>query len=204
MRQHGDVIYLASTSPRRQDLLRAADLAFRCIEPGHEPGGEGTPSELAEYRAVEKVRGARFAGLEPGGLVLGSDTVVEARGREWAKAADVHEARSMLQALAGIDHRVHTAHAAFVVMGGAALPEIHTQLVTATVRFRSWDEDSFESYLASGHWQGKAGAYGLQDEAQSFASLIEGDFDAVVGLSIRAVRSLGEACGVELEGAGSR
>lgn len=178
-------LVLASTSPRRSALLREAGIAFVLGAPGPEPDGHGTPIELAALRAREKAVGA----APPPGVtlpILGVDTVVELDGREFGKAADRRQAAAMLRALSGRIHRVHTAHCLVDPRRGLRLEAI----ATAAVACRAPGERELEDYLDSGQWRGKAGAYGIQDDAQSFLTLHEGAFDTVVGLHVAAVRDL--------------
>jgi septum formation protein len=186
---------LASTSPRRRQLLTEAGLPFALCEPGpeYDVGDEhsserGEPLRLAAERARRKASGSpAAASLATGGLpVLGVDTVVDLDGVELGKPRDAEEARRMLLRLAGRDHRVHTAHCLVDARRG----RIVERLTSATVTCRQPACDELEAYLASGEWRGKAGAYGIQDGAQGFLALVDGDFDTVVGLSVVAVRSL--------------
>jgi septum formation protein len=186
-------LHLASTSPRRSLLLTQAGIRFALCEPGpeyaggggdHDHGETGDPAALAILRAARKALGARApAGRVP---VLGVDTVVDLDGEELGKPSDRAAAASMLARLAGRTHRVHTAHC-LVVPGTAARAE---ELATAVVACRAPTAAELERYLASGQWRGKAGSYGIQDEAQSFLTLADGSFDTVVGLHVAAVMRL--------------
>ena len=184
-------LYLASTSPRRHELLTRAGLRFAPCAPGAEydvDGGEhveevGAPSELARARARRKAVGARPPDARA--PVLAVDTVVDLDGRELGKASDLDAAAALLRRLAGREHRVHTAHC-LVEPGGGALEEVATSVVAC--RLPSAAE--LDRYLASGQWRGKAGAYGIQDPAQDFLRLVSGSFDTVVGLHVDAVRRL--------------
>lgn len=180
-------LYLASTSPRRVDLLRAAGIAFQSIEPGDEPLGAGTPRELALLRARSKAHGAKTAGLAPG-WVLGVDTVVGLGPTEFGKPVDAGEARRTLLRLSGTTHEVHTAHvlAAHPARAGAVM-EV---LATSEVQFAALDFEQVDAYVASLEWQGRAGGYAIQGLAGRFARVVRGDFDTVVGLSLVAVREL--------------
>lgn len=178
-------LVLASTSPRRSDLLRAAGIPFVLGTPGPEPEAAGDPPELARLRARSKALGA-VPPPDAGAPVLGVDTVVDVDGREFGKAADVTVAAAMLRTLRGRLHRVHTSHCLFDPVSGwrAEL------LATAVVAGRAATDAEIESYLATGDWRGKAGAYGIQDTTQTFLTLHDGAFDTVVGLHVDAVRSL--------------
>lgn len=180
-------LYLASTSPRRVDLLRGAGVAFVCVSPGDEPEGRGVPRDLAVQRATSKGAGALLA-EHPPGWVLGVDTVVDLGGRELAKPTDAADARRMLLQLAGTTHEVHTAHALFPHPRDGRAPLLRT--ATARVQFAALSFEQVEGYVASGEWQGKAGGYAIQGLAGRFAKVVHGEFDTVVGLSVAAVREL--------------
>ncbi len=184
-------LLLASTSPRRRDLLAAAGLRFELCEPGpeyltggdHDHGERGEPLELARQRARRKALGAPGQHTAP---VLGVDTVVDLDGVELGKPADRDQAARMLQALSGRRHLVHTAHC-LRAPDGTLLGE---QMATATVNCRMPTPAELQRYLDSEQWRGKAGSYGIQDDAQSFLVLAGGAFDTVVGLHVPAVLAL--------------
>ncbi len=179
------VLVLASTSPRRSALLAAAGIPFVIGVPGPEPEACGPPKQ----RAVERARSKATLAVAPRGVkapILGVDTVVDLDGAEIPKALDRHHADLLLRRLAGRVHQVHTAHCLVDAASGC----FREHLTTSTVSCRPVDEEALRAYLDSGEWRGKAGAYGIQDDAQSFVSLVEGSFDTVVGLSLAAVRHL--------------
>jgi septum formation protein len=179
------VLLLASTSPRRKELLQAAGIAFELVAPGPEPDTAGVPAAVALQRARSKAMAAavdRGRGLP----VLGVDTVVDVDGREFGKAADRTAAAAMLQALLGRSHRVHTAHCLFDPATGRAFEEVASAAVHAAVA----PPAAVLLYLDSGDWRSKAGAYGIQDPSQDFLRVVNGAFDTVVGLHVAAVRRL--------------
>ncbi len=186
-------LYLASTSPRRAALLRAAGLRFLLCEPGPEyaPHGghehasvEGDPAAHAVERAQRKGEGA--VAPDPRVPVLAVDTVVDLDGQELGKPADRAAAEAMLRSLAGREHRVHTAHYLRVPASG----RVAAWLASAVVRCGQPDPGELRRYLDSEQWRGKAGSYGVQDDAQSFFRVVDGAFDTVVGLHVPAVRAL--------------
>lgn len=187
------MLYLASTSPRRAALLTAAGLAFLPCEPGPEyavgEGDEhgsqsGEPAALAAQRARRK--GLLAQVLDPAVPVLAVDTVVDLDGEELGKPRDEQAAVAMLARLADRRHRVHTAHYLRLPATGFAVE----RLCSATVACGPLAPGPLRAYLASGQWRGKAGSYGVQDDAQSFFALVDGAFDTVVGLHVPAVLEL--------------
>lgn len=186
-------LFLASTSPRRRALLEQAGLRFAICEPGPEylPGaaGEftsepGSPVLHATERAARKALLARVP--DPGVPVLGVDTVVDLDGEELGKPVDRDQAEGMLRRLAGRRHAVHTAHCLWLPSRGARVEALHS----AVVACGPLEIGRLGRYLDSGQWRGKAGSYGVQDDAQDFFQLVEGAFDTVVGLHVPAVREL--------------
>lgn len=185
-------LWLASTSPRRRELLTAAGIAFALCEPGpeyerggdHDHGETGEPALLAVARARRKATGA--PGVPADVAVLGVDTVVDLDGEELGKARDAAEARAMLLRLCGRTHRVHTAHCLVRARDGCAFAE----LASATVVCGTPPLLELERYIESGQWRGKAGAYGIQDDAQGFLHVAVGSFDTVMGLHLAAVQRL--------------
>lgn len=181
------VLYLASTSPRRRQLLQAARIAFRLHAPGPEvdsPRATDTPADRAAARARSKaVRAVRPAG--PGQL-LAVDTVVALDGVVLDKPEDSAEAAAMLRRLAGRTHTVHTAHCLLDLEAGALVEAV----ATSQVRCRLLDDAEIAAYLATGDWRGKAGAYNIQGAAREFMELVAGDRDTVVGLSTAVVLDL--------------
>lgn len=177
-------LYLASSSPRRSALLSSAGIAFQLVTPGHEPVGSGMPFQLCTLRAREKA--VHASGFRSPGIVLGVDTIVECDGRELDKPGDADLARATLRLLSGRDHLVHTAHSLFVTDSKRLLE----RTVTARVRCARLDDATITRYVATGEWTDKAGGYGIQGAAGAFMTLVDGDLDTVIGMSVRTVREL--------------
>lgn len=178
------MLYLASTSPRRRQLLEDAGIDYAAVPPGPEPSGAGDPADRARQRAASKAEGAVVTG--PPGWILGVDTVVELEGRELGKPADEAAARRGLEQLAGAVHRVHTA----LCLVSHPKRERFAVEASATVRCRPLESPRLAAYLASGAWRGKAGGYGLQDEACDFMEVVEGDPNTVIGLPVASLTEL--------------
>ena len=179
-------LVLASTSPRRRELLALLGVSFEVQAPAFEehPRTGLSPRKQVEYFALGKAKS--IAGKRPDDLVLGSDTVIELDGRLLGKPRDRDEARDMLTDLAGRPHEVHTAVALCSRIRGVESVEI----ATATVFMREDVEGAIERYLASGESLGKAGAYSIQGAGGDLVERIEGDFTAVVGLPLTVVARL--------------
>jgi septum formation protein len=182
-----DALVLASSSPRRIALLEACHMEFRVVEPRVSEevdaetarlGARAIVAELAERKAYE-VR-TRVGADDPAMWVLGADTLVEADGRKLGKPAGASEARRMLGMLQGRTHQVHT--------GLALLPPAAessgSETAVTEVRFRALSPREIEWYIATGEWQGAAGAYRIQERGGMLVQSISGSYSNVVGLPL--------------------
>lgn len=187
-------LILASTSPRRRELLALLGLPFEVVAPEFEelPRPGWPPRQQVEYFAREKARSIAIA--RPASLVLGSDTVIDLDGRMLGKPADLAEARAMLAGLAGRPHAVHTA----VALCRQTPHHEAVTLVTATVRMKLYDAAAIERYLATQEPMGKAGAYSIQGVGGGFVEAISGDYLGIVGLPLRAVATLLAGAGLSV------
>jgi septum formation protein len=177
-------LVLASASPRRAALLRAADLPFVVdpVEIDESPLPGERPQDYVERLAFAKSR----AGIcrNPGSIVLAADTTVVLDARILGKPAGPGEARKMLEMLSGRTHQVLTGVA--VSDGERELGEV----VATQVRFLPLSGAGIEWYVASGEPEDKAGAYAIQGRASRFIDWIEGSYTNVVGLPVATVCQL--------------
>ena len=179
-------LVLASTSPRRRELLALLGLFFDVCAPTFEeyPLPGLPPRDQVMYFALEKARSV--AHVRPHDLVLGSDTVIELDGKLLGKPVDLADARSMLMRLAGRAHHVHTA----VALCGKERSIESGEVATATVRMKLDINHAIERYLATQESLGKAGAYSIQGTGGDLVEQIDGDYTAVVGLPVKMVAGL--------------
>lgn len=179
-------LVLASSSPRRKQLLREAGLSFEAADPPvAEPvhlGMEVSPARRAEALAYFKARAV--ADRSEDALVLGADTVVSVDGQLLGKPADADDARRMLRMLSNTRQAVITG----VALLGAGRRCIASE--TTFVTMRQISDSELEDYIASGEWEGKAGAYAIQETADRFVTELEGSFSNVVGLPMELVEQL--------------
>ena len=189
----GFQLFLASRSPRRRELLASVGAPFQVVPSEAEETLLGPHAgAVAERNALAKARAAVLPGPAGGGaFVLGVDTVVAVDGVVLGKPSDRGEAGAMLARLAGRRHEV--------VSGVALIRGEHVVAHAVTVvRFAPLDERQVEAYLASGEWEGKAGAYAIQGLAALFVEGIEGEYANVVGLPLALLARLFRLLGFDL------
>lgn len=178
---------LASTSPRRMQLLRGAGFNFEQIDPGDE--GLVDCTEVNEIVSALATRKA-LAGLQqmpPDSTlgVLGADTLVVVDGIVLAKPTDRNHAGEMLSLLSGRSHQVWTG-AALVFADGRRF----IRADCSEVEFMVFPEQSLRQYLDGEEWHDKAGAYGIQGWAGNWARLKTGSLENVIGIDPEAVSEL--------------
>ena len=196
-------IYLASSSPRRRELLRQIGvkfdlLAFRTGERGQDADVDETPlpnepprhyvERVAFNKALAGVLRLSWRKL-PRQLVLAADTAIDVDGCIIGKPADADDACEILRRLAGRTHRVLTAIA---LSDGE---RTQSRLSVSDVTFRPLTEDDIRRYIATGEPMDKAGAYGIQGRAAAFITEIRGSYSGIMGLPLFETASLLEASG---------
>ena len=188
------MLHLASRSPRRAELLARLGVDFGVIDldlPEQQDAGEAA-SEYVRRVAREKAgAGLLQVVAVRDALVLGADTEVVLDGDVFGKPADAGDASAMLRRLSGRTHEVITAVS--VVSAGREAQAVSTSLVTVA----PLDDDAIAAYLASGEWQGKAGAYAIQGRFQVHIEHLSGSYSGVMGLPLfetaRLLRDFGIA-----------
>ena len=175
-------LVLASSSPRRLDLLRQVGIVpDRVAHPDIDETptkGELPRPHAARLAAAKAEAVAAKLGRETG-FVLAADTVVACGRRILPKTETEAEARRCLGLLSGRRHRVHGAVCALAPDGRRA-----QRVVTTMVAFKRLTEAEIAWYLAGGEWRGKAGGYAIQGMAAAFVPAINGSYANVVGLPL--------------------
>jgi septum formation protein len=169
-------LLLASTSPQRRAILQQLGLPFDVVAPRYEE--DDSPEADAVALVREHARGkAQSVADEAGGRpVLGVDTAVVLGGRIYGKPRHAADAERMLDALAGETHAV-VSGLCLVTPGWEEVAHEST-----LVRFRPLTARDLATYVASGEWEGRAGAYAIQGLGAALVERIEGDYLNVVGL----------------------
>ncbi|HEX3717010.1 MAG TPA: Maf family protein [Verrucomicrobiae bacterium] len=173
-------LILASTSPRRADLLRQLGLEFKVV-PSNIPEVEGGALSAGEVAQINAYRKARAVSKKyPDAVILGVDTVVVAADRLFGKPATLREAEQMLMALQGRRHQVVT---------GVCLIHLraHHQKVFSEytdVTFRPLTLEQIRHYHSQTNPLDKAGGYGIQEQGDVLVEAISGSFTNVIGLPL--------------------
>ena len=184
-------LVLASSSPRRLDLLRQVGIEPDRVEPPDVD--EAALKELPRLRASPGDRqggaGGGAVGCQ-GGFILAADTMVACGRRILPKAASRGEAARCLDLLSGRRHRVHGGVCVIAPDGRRS-----ARVVTTAVRFKRLTGPERELYLDSGEWEGKAGGYAIQGRAAAFIPAINGSYSNVVGLPLAEALAMLEGLG---------
>jgi septum formation protein len=179
-------LILASSSPRRRQLLEGAGYAFE-VEPSRieepEPAAGEPPGVYAAQLAWLKA--ADVAARRGSGLVLGADTVCAVGGEILNKPRDRADAERMIRLQEGHDTDVISG----LCLYRADCHEWVGAIEVSAVQFRRLSQRERDDYLDSGRWQGKSGAYGVQDR-DPFVSVVRGSFSNVVGLPMERLGEL--------------
>lgn len=182
-----DCLVLASSSPRRQSLLSQAGYRFEVVYPPvDEPDAilsKLPPAQQAESLSYFKARSVWDA--MPDSFVLGADTIVAVGSQVLGKPIDASDARRMLQTLSASRHAVITG---VTIIGPQGRRLIASDTTYVTMRHLSADD--INGYVESGEWEGKAGAYAIQETADRFVINIEGSFSNIVGLPVELVHKM--------------
>jgi septum formation protein len=198
--QNKPELILASSSPRRQELLREVGISFQVhaanINEDQMPGEP--PIDYALRLAREKAQAV--AAKYPQSYVLGADTIVVLNGEVLGKPKDQQDAERMLRLLSGHSHEVTTAVSLIVpsTVFPSTVPSgkvaqgtlAETRASTTKVYFREIAEPDIQQYVAGGEPMDKAGAYAIQGGASRWTDRIEGEFSNVVGLPLSLVTEM--------------
>jgi septum formation protein len=178
------MLYLASQSPRRRELLARLGIDFRVLDVAvvecrlpHE-----TPTQYVCRVAVDKARAGLSA--KPGAVVLAADTEVVLDDEVFGKPRDARDAAGMLRRLSGRTHQVLSAVCV------ASDDRMAQALSVSEVTFAALDDDTIDTYVASGEPEGKAGAYAIQGAAQAFIPHLSGSYSGVMGLPLHETARL--------------
>jgi septum formation protein len=199
------LLYLASASPRRQELLHQIGVDFALLAPGVEEEAEALEAALPAEPAADYVVRVTRLKLEaavarqarralPAAPVLCADTTVALGHHILGKPASAADAHAMLRRLANRTHRVLTAVA--MAWNGARGPRTALALNITRVRMAALTDAQIDAYVASNEPYGKAGGYGVQGRAAAFIAHIDGSYSGVMGLPLFETAQLLQQAGV--------
>jgi len=175
------MLFLASQSPRRRELLAQTGLDFEVLDvevPELRVAGEPAFDYVRRVAREKAGAGLMTVAAVPGALILGADTEVVLDGEVFGKPRDADAAARMLARLSGRTHQVLSA-VALINAGCEWQAQCASSVSLAALGARDID-----AYIASGEWQGKAGGYAIQGRAAAFISRLEGSYSAVMGLPL--------------------
>lgn len=184
-------LHLASTSPRRREILASLGLDFDVVsvDVDETPKVNETPAEMVLRLSIAK---AQAAEIDTAGVALGSDTAVVVDGEALGKPRNREHGLAMLDLLSGRAHRVLTGVAVSYPRGTI------TALSETRVYFREISRDEARAYWQSGEPQDKAGAYAIQGLGGAFVERIEGSYTGVVGLPVFETIDLLRDAGIDV------
>lgn len=188
-----DALILASSSPRRRELLAQAGVPFEVDAPEVDEA-----CDLPAHQAVAEIsrrKAVAASAMHPGRFVLAADTLVAVDGQALGKPHGPEDAKRMLHLLSGRVHQVYTG-----VTVAAPDGQLWTEVDASSVTFDPLSQAEIESYVASGEPLDKAGAYAVQGRAALFISHLDGCFFGVMGLPLYLVRRMLREAGFSLEG----
>ncbi len=190
-----DRLILASASPRRRELMAEAGYRFdvvpSSVDEASLPATGVTPAQYAVQLALAKARDVAVRYVHR--LVLGADTVVDCDGQIIGKPADAAEAEQIVRRLFSRPHRVITGLA--LVRRADGLERAVSD--TTTVYPRPMTEAQIAEHIRGCTWQGKAGAYAIQETGDAFVDRLEGSLTNVVGLPMELLRRMLDAIGYQ-------
>ncbi|MFN3675912.1 MAG: Maf family protein [Sphingomonas pseudosanguinis] len=186
-------IVLASSSPRRRDLLaRLGVVPDRVASPDIDEAPR--PAELPRVYALRLAEEkARAVARAEGEIVVAGDTTI-ALGRRILPPAETKEVqRKLLRLMSGRRH--HALSAVCVIDAGGT---VRTRLADTIVAFKPLSDDEIDAYIACGEGLGKAGGYAIQGRAEAFVRFLQGSHSGVIGLPLFETRALLKAAGLPL------
>lgn len=177
---------MASSSPRRKDLLASLGVSFEIISPDISEEDRQEESHEDFVARLGLMKASAVAHLRGDAVVIGADTIVAVDKTRLSKPRGREDARRMLELLSGRSHHVYTG----IALVGTGLNIRDVSWDRSRVAFRSLTAEEIERYISSPEPYDKAGGYGIQGGAAAFIEMIEGERDNVIGLPMKTVKAL--------------
>ena len=179
-------LILASTSPRRHELLALLHLPFEIVEPAYVERLNPHLSPAGQARLFAEGKARSCQDLFADSLIIGCDTLIELDSNVLGKPSDRADAARMLQRLGGQKHFIHSG----VVVLSTSTGQLHSAVESVQVWFKPLSSSDVDTYVVTGESLGKAGAYGIQGAGAELIERIEGDYTAAVGLPLHTLAQL--------------
>src|SRR5712692_3370766 len=187
-------IILASTSPRRREILALLGLPFEVIAPGFDEQASSDRPVEDEVLDFALGKAESVARGNPGSIVIGSDTIILLDAKKIGKPNGIDDAKQILCSLSGKTHRIFTSVAILDGLGGPGLRIVEEVSVT----MRDCSEKEIEHYLSCNESLDKAGAYSIQGQGRALIESISGDYLAAVGLPLKPIAGYLQSRGIPL------
>jgi septum formation protein len=189
-------LLLASASPRRADLLRAAGIPFEVRPAAVDEAVLPDETPDAYVRRAARAKARAIADASPARIVVAADTTVVVGGTLLAKPVDGDDAARMLRLLSGREHQVLTGICLIRPADAGAGRHEAVDVVQTTVEFAALSPAELDWYVASGEPMDKAGAYAIQGLASRFITRVDGCYANVVGLPVSQLYRMCAAAGI--------
>jgi septum formation protein len=186
-------LILASTSPRRREILALLGLPFEVIAPEFEEQPLSDRPVEHEVLSFALGKARSVARQHPGSIVVGSDTMILINATKIGKPEGIADARRILRLLSGETHRIFTSVAILDSLGGPGLSIVDE----VTVKMRNYSQDEIERYLLCNESLDKAGGYSIQGKGRALIESIRGDYLAAVGLPLKPIADYLRSRGVQ-------
>jgi septum formation protein len=187
-------LILASTSPRRREILALLGLPFEVIDPNFDELISPDQSIREQVLDFAVGKASSVARSNPASIVIGSDTMILLDNTKIGKPSGIAEARDILHFLAGRTHRIFTSVAMLDSSGGPDLGIVEEVLV----KMRDYSEVEIEHYLGCNESLDKAGAYSIQGQGRALIESISGDYLAAVGLPLKPIAEYLKSRGISV------
>ncbi|MEK7334675.1 MAG: Maf family protein [Candidatus Binatota bacterium] len=187
-------LILASTSPRRREILGLLGLPFEVIAPGFDElasSDRPVEDEVLDF-ALGKARSV--ARDNPNSIVIGSDTMILINAKKVGKPDGIADAKQILRSLSGKTHRIFTSVAIVDGSGGPGLRIVEE----VSVRMRDYSEKEIEDYLSCNESLDKAGAYSIQGRGRALIESIDGDYLTAMGLPLKPIAAYLKSRGISV------
>lgn len=187
-------LILASTSPRRREILELLGLPFEVIAPGFDELASSDRPVEDEVLDFALGKAASVARDNPNSIVIGSDTMILINAKKVGKPDGIAGAKQILRSLSGKTHRIFTSVAIVDGSGGPGLRMVEE----VSVRMRGYSEKEIEDYLSCDESLDKAGAYSIQGRGRALIESIDGDYLTAVGLPLKPIADYLKSRGISV------